>query len=78
MFLHAKIIKHSVVKLLGSCFIERIELHNEAETGCDLIVCCGTYLLWVALIIYEYNLQFICLVEIVIRVLKSSVRIICT
>jgi hypothetical protein len=77
MFLHAKIIKHSVVKLLDSCFIERIELHNEAGTGCDLIVCCGT-LSALGSLDYEYNLQSICLVEIVIRVLKSSVRIICT
>ena len=38
----------------------------------------GRYLLWITLILYEYSLQFICLVEIVIRVLKGSVRIICT
>jgi hypothetical protein len=39
--MHAKIIKHSLAKLLVNCFIERTELRNEAGTGCDSSVCCG-------------------------------------
>jgi len=42
MFMHAKILKYSLVKLLDNCFIERIELRNEAGTACDSIVCCGS------------------------------------
>jgi hypothetical protein len=38
-YMHAKILKHSLVKLLDNCFIDRIELRNEAGTGCDSIVC---------------------------------------
>jgi len=41
-FMNAKVIKHVVVKLLDNCFIERIELHNEAGKGCDSIVYCGS------------------------------------
>lgn len=42
MFMHAKILKHSLVKLLDNCFIDRNELRNEAGTGCDSIVCCSS------------------------------------
>jgi len=42
MFMHAKILKHSLVNLLDNCFIDRIELRNEAGTGCDTIVCCSS------------------------------------
>lgn len=42
MFMHAKIIKLSLVKLLVNCFIERIELRNVSETSCNSIVCCGS------------------------------------
>jgi len=42
MFMHAKKIKHSLLKLLVNCFIEKIELRNEAGTGFDFIVCCGS------------------------------------
>jgi hypothetical protein len=40
--MHAKEIKHSLVKLLDDCFIERIEVRNEEGTGCNSIVCCGS------------------------------------
>jgi hypothetical protein len=42
MFMHAKISKHILVKLLDDCFIQRVKLRNEEGTGCTSIVCCGS------------------------------------